>query len=282
MPSRSNMESLILRLEEAHSRDMQELRTEVQDLTAKVDSNDLTVSSLTQRVLALERSQETQTSRAVDLQLHLEDLEDHSRRNSLRLRGIPETTGSEDLSASVTAIFQKLLGTAPPLLELDRVHRTLGPKPSNPERPRDVLCRLHRYTQKELILRKAWDHGEVECEGAMIKILPDLSRATLQRRALLRPALELAKRQGCTYRWGYPLAVTFRRETTSFTLRTPELPAFFEFLAAEPISVPDWLAFVPSPRNRLGTDFRRNHQPSRQQRSRRRNRTPSTEGRREP
>lgn len=92
--------------------------------------------------------------------------------------------GTEDLAVSVTAIFQKILGTAP-TLELDRVHRTLGPKSSDPERPQDVLCRLHKYTQKELILRKAWEHGEMEFDGAAIKILPDLSRATLQRRALL-------------------------------------------------------------------------------------------------
>lgn len=99
-----------------------------------------------------------------------------------------------------------------------------------------MVCRLHRYVQKEDILRRAWELGEVD--------LLDLSRATLQCRALLRPVLELAKQRGFTYRWGYPLAVTFRKDATLFTLRaTAELPALFEYLETDPI--PDWLQILP-------------------------------------
>lgn len=276
LPSRADIESLILRVEEAHNREIQEIREEIHGLTEWVESSDTSILSLTQWVSALERSQASQTATAIDLQLHLEDLEDHSRRNNLRLRGITEATGAEDLAVTVTAIFQTILGNDPPQLELDRVHRTLGPKSADLDRPRDVLCRLHRYTQKELILRKAWDHGELEFDGATIKILPDLSRGTLQRRALLRPALELARRKGYTYRWGYPLAVTFRNGATSCTLHTPaELPDFFDFLEVELVAVSDWLAFVPRPAGRPGPTAQRNHQPPRQQRSRRRHRMPS-------
>lgn len=193
LPSKSDIETLILRVEEAHTCDIQEIRAEIQGISDRVDSGESSLTILTQRVSALERTQASQTATAVDLQLHMEDLEDRSRRKNLRLRGLPEATGSEDLEATVVAIFQKVLGTAPPKLELDQVHRTLGPKSPDPDRPRDELCRIHRYTQKDLILRKAWDYGEVEFDGAPIKILPDLSRATLQRRALLRPMLDLAR-----------------------------------------------------------------------------------------
>lgn len=53
---------------------------------------------------------------AVALQLYLEDLEDRSRRQNLRLRGLPESTGTEDLSATAVAIFHKVLGDSPPLI----------------------------------------------------------------------------------------------------------------------------------------------------------------------
>lgn len=106
---------------------------------------------------------------------------DRSRRNNLRLRGIPEATGPEDLVETVTAIFHKLLDSPPPSLEIDRVHRTLGPKSTDPSRPCDVLCRLHRYAKKEVILRRAWELGDLDFDGANIQILPDLSRATLLR-----------------------------------------------------------------------------------------------------
>lgn len=281
LPSKTDIETLIQRVEEAHARDIQEIRKEMQTISERVDAGESSISALTQRVKDLEQSRETQAATAVDLQLHLEDLEDRSRRNNLRLRGIPEATGAEDLEATVLAILQGVLDTPQTSTELDRVHRTLGPRPSDPDRPRDVLCRVHRYTQKDLVLRKAWERGEVMFDGAEIKILPDLSRATLQRRAMLKPILELARGLGCTYRWGYPLAVTFRNSTASFTLRTPsELSALFTFLGSEPIEAPNWLTLVPRFARRPGLSAQR-HPPPRQQRSRRRSRAPSNEGTRE-
>lgn len=151
LPTKADIEGLILRIEEAHSRDIQEVRADLHTLTDRVDSGEATISSLTHRIAALERSQEPQAATAIDLQLHLEDLEDRSRHNNLRLRGIPEATGSEDLAATVTAIFQEILGASPPSLELHRVHRALGPKSNDPDRQRDVLCRIHHYNQKEHI-----------------------------------------------------------------------------------------------------------------------------------
>lgn len=110
------------------------------------------------------------------MQLHLEELEDHSRRNNLGLQGLPKATGQEDLAETVTAIFHRILVTPPPTLEIDRVHCTLGPRSVDPLWPCDVLCRLHRYAQKETILCKAWEHGDIEFDSAHVQVLPDLSR----------------------------------------------------------------------------------------------------------
>lgn len=85
----------------------------------------------------------------------------------------------------------------PANVELDRVHRAQGPKPTDPNHPRDVICRLHYFSQKETILRKAWEAGITELDGAGVKILPDVSKATLQRRALLRPVLDQKRQAGC-------------------------------------------------------------------------------------
>lgn len=115
-------------------------------------------------------------------------------------------------------------------------------------RPRDVICRLHHYCHKESITRKAWEAGDFD--GVTVKILPDVSRATLQRRATLRQVLELAHRQDATYRWGYPLSVIFRRNQRSFTLRSPsDLPGLLTFLEADPIRIPNWLMFLPQTSN---------------------------------
>lgn len=90
------------------------MREEVQSLAIRVETGEASITSLESQMTALERTQATQTTTAVDLQLNLEDMEDHSRRNNLQLRGIPEATGAEDLAETVVAIFRDILGAESP------------------------------------------------------------------------------------------------------------------------------------------------------------------------
>lgn len=92
-------------------------------------------------------------------------------------------------------LFRAVLEDPGEEILLDRAHRALGTRSPDPTRPRDVVCRLHRFMQKETILHRAWDCGDIEAMGSQIKILPDLSGATLKRRALLRPLLDLASKK---------------------------------------------------------------------------------------
>lgn len=99
-----------MRLEETHRRDIQEVREEVSTLTDHVASREESVSSLAERVAALKQSQDQHREAAIALQLHLEDVEDRSRCNNLRLRGIPEPADAEDVGAKVIGIFCDVLG----------------------------------------------------------------------------------------------------------------------------------------------------------------------------
>lgn len=49
----------------------------------------------------LEQTEDQQAVQALALQLHLKQLEDRSRRNNLRLRGVLEDTGEETLQSIV-------------------------------------------------------------------------------------------------------------------------------------------------------------------------------------
>lgn len=154
--------------------------------------------------------------------------------------------GAEDLEGKLQELFREVLKEPLAAVEIDRAHRAMGPRAEDQDRPRDVICRLLRYAQKDRIVRGAWERGTVSVDGAPVTILPDLSRATLRRRAMLKPALELARQLGFTYRWGYPLAVTFRKDGSAYTLQSPaDLPGLFRFLGAEPIPIPDWLQILP-------------------------------------
>lgn len=84
-------------MEEKHCRDIQAVRAEVNTLAERVYTGEVFVSSLEHRVVALECTRVSHADMAVDLQLHLEDLEARSCQNNLRLQGLPEEGGTEDL-----------------------------------------------------------------------------------------------------------------------------------------------------------------------------------------
>lgn len=277
IPTRADFESLASRLEASHRRDVAAVRTDITALSERMGAGEATVTELTQRLKQVEDTQTNQTKVLLTEQLHLEEIEDRSRRNNLRIRGLPESTGTEDLTATAIAIFRDTArADFPATMSFDQIHRALGPKSTDPNRPRDVICRVHQYTHKEIILRKAWEIRDVEFDGASIQIMPDLSRATLQRRAMLKPVLELAQCAGVTYLWGYPISVTFKKRSQFFTLRShAELPALFDFLETDPVTVPDWLQLIPRFANRLGGPNLRRPGSPRPQRTQRRSRITS-------
>lgn len=204
------------RVEAAHKKEIRAVKQEVQLLNTRLMAGESSLSTLERRVTTLESQQKDHAELAVELQLRMEEFEDRSRRNNLRLRGLLEATGPTDLLATVRDIFKKVAGEHLPVqIEVDRVHRALGPRSFDPSRPRDVICRLHHYIHKEAITRRAWESGDLVFDGANVKILPDLSIAMLHRRALLKPLLDLDRRRNATYRWGFP---TFHRGQRSFQL----------------------------------------------------------------
>ena len=79
------------------------------------------------------------------------DLEDRSRRNSLRVDGILETPGEtwEDCEDKLQQVFQEILGLEFPN-EIERAHRTSSRQnnTNNSNNPRTRICNLLRYKDK--------------------------------------------------------------------------------------------------------------------------------------
>lgn len=122
---KANIEALIGRVEAAYRKEIWAVKIDVQVLSTRLTTEEATFSTLDCRVSALKTIQNTHTDTAVQLQFHLED---RSRRNNLRLRGLPETTGAADLADTAIAIFKSITDVnLPDRVELDRIHRVLGP-----------------------------------------------------------------------------------------------------------------------------------------------------------
>ena len=123
--------------------------------------------------------------------LSLEYLENQSRRNNIRVSGIPETFKEtwEDAEMKVKNAVQAKLGID---LDIERAHRVdrkprLG-KSLDTSKPRTIVCKLRDWKQKDLVVRKARKEKPTD-----LFISEDLSPVTLQKRQRKIPELKAVK-----------------------------------------------------------------------------------------
>lgn len=151
-------------------------------------------------------------------------------------RGLPEATRDNDLKPLIWGILNTILGnpvTDP--LKFDHVHC------DGTDQPRDVICHLHYFEDKNAIMVKLQSTPNIDFDGAVINISPDLSKETLDRRRALKPLLDQLKMDGVTYKWGFPSCLITTKNGRSFMLQFPEdLPTFLHDLNMPPLELLGW------------------------------------------
>ncbi|KAJ1084797.1 hypothetical protein NDU88_004943 [Pleurodeles waltl] len=177
--------------------------TSITSLTLETKSMRAEIAGFQSRVTGLEQRMglvEAQTTMSQDrdqdliyLRSKLTDMEDRSRRDNIRLHGIPENEEGGDVQTFLRSILPKLtsLDFDPPI-EFQRAHR-VGPKrPGNSSRPRPIIVCLLRHNQTRQILQVARKHGLFHLDQYDIRITADYSKETNDRRKAflaLRPRL---------------------------------------------------------------------------------------------
>ncbi|XP_044147117.1 uncharacterized protein LOC122935411 [Bufo gargarizans] len=103
--------------------DLSEIKTDLKHLNDRIDS--------------IEVAQQTEI---FNLQMHIDDLENRSRRNNLRIKGMPESVDDKDVPKALTSIFLELLGKEDDFdIGLERAHSVYRLKSVSADSPRDIL-----------------------------------------------------------------------------------------------------------------------------------------------
>lgn len=153
LPTKTDIEALIHKVEDAHHTEMHQVHTEIQVLTDRLTAGEATTNSLGEGVEAMERERGAYVETMADMQLRIEDLKGGSCLCNLRLRGISEALEQENFQEKLKGIFHKVLEGSVPA-DMDKVHRVLGSKIQT-QRPRDIICCLHHFAHRETLLRRA-------------------------------------------------------------------------------------------------------------------------------
>uniref|UniRef100_H3ATZ7 L1 transposable element RRM domain-containing protein n=1 Tax=Latimeria chalumnae TaxID=7897 RepID=H3ATZ7_LATCH len=159
------------------------------------------------RLIRVEGELAHQTHYAGELWDRVQDLENRSRWNNIRVIGVPESVEGNGVSGPTMLL--KILQDCLPLGELDhieveRAHRTLGPRPAPDQRPRPIIARLLRFQDWERILRLAREAGELYWRVGKIMIFPDMSHELAAQRKRFTPARRCCMELGLRYALQYP------------------------------------------------------------------------------
>ena len=181
--------------------EMTELRVDLNEkmaaLRTDVDAVGTRVIEAEDRIQGLQEDKEGLKRDMKDLQhlvqintMKLEDLENRSRRENIRVRGLREGEEGTDVKAAMKELFVSLLPKEYPEISLDRAHR-VGPMRDGDSRgPRDILVKLSNSMDKEKILSEARKLEVVKYKDYPCVLFQDLSPVTLARRNQFRPVTE--------------------------------------------------------------------------------------------
>ncbi|CAH2219770.1 Hypothetical predicted protein, partial [Pelobates cultripes] len=90
------------------------------------------------------------------LQLKLADLEDRSRRQNVRFRGIPDDISHDSLPAYILSICKILVPDLPDSAwTFDRMHRLPRPARMAQDVPKDTIVKFHYFAHKNTLLNAA-------------------------------------------------------------------------------------------------------------------------------
>lgn len=148
----------------------------------------------------------------IALKAKLADLEDRSRRNNIKLRGVPESVLPAELVPYIQRLIKAILpSTTTHDLVIDRAHRLPKPKGLSADTPRDVIARIHFFHIKEDLMITARKIQQLPDPFTQVKLFADLSQTTLRARKLLAPVTLALRNHGLMYRWGFPTKIIFNK-----------------------------------------------------------------------
>lgn len=186
--------------------------SKIKDIETSMNSVDERLDILERKYQSLERDNEKLKSKA-------DDLENRSRRNNLRILGIPENVETSKPSHFMASFFAELFGDKlPQTPEIERAHRSLAPKPRFGAPPRPMIVRFLRFQTREDILRLSREHGELRYKESKILIFPDFSVELKKRRDQFKSVKAELHGAGVKFRMLYPcrLLLYFNGESHSF------------------------------------------------------------------
>ncbi len=203
------------------SEDIQATNNSVKELREEFEAMAATAKQTRDRADSVQATTRADRSAVTDLRNQLErltekmtDMEDKSRRNNIRLVGLPEGMEGSDVAGFLRINLSKWIPSLKGRnIEIDRAHRVYDGR-KNSDRPRTLIFRVLRWHDRLEILKGARQAYPVKCTQDNVTLLffPDFSPVTAAKRKSLVPVLRSMTALGLQPFLAYPAVIKLRHE----------------------------------------------------------------------
>ncbi|XP_037403381.1 uncharacterized protein LOC119266020 [Pygocentrus nattereri] len=133
--------------------------------------------------------------------LNIVDLQERSRRNTLRFQGFPEHCEGRGPAKFLWDVIPEMLGLEfPSGLVVERCHRLAVARMGSNRPERIPITRFLNWEDKESVTNAAREKGEIRWNGNLIRIFQDYSKETVS----LRQSVENARGRRKAFKLKYP------------------------------------------------------------------------------
>ncbi|KAK7939311.1 hypothetical protein WMY93_002637 [Mugilogobius chulae] len=178
-----------------------ELKDSLETVQTRVGEAERRISDLEDDNEIAKTKMDTVEKKVEHLWSRVEDLENRSRRNNVRIVGLKE--GLEEpgkMSQYVEKILTGALGLTGGEFEIERAHRAPVPIPDPTKQPRAVLVRFLRSSAREHVLRIARVKRGFDWEGRRISIFEDVTKELAEKRKAFGPVKKRLRELQVKYR----------------------------------------------------------------------------------
>ena len=131
------------------------------------------------------------------------DLESRSRRNNMRIYGVPEGKEGKSVPEFVSELLETHIKLPEGLkLQIQRAHRALNPKPPPTAAPRSIVVAFLQFQVKECVLRQAWQK-KIEMDGKWLFFDNDYASEIMEKRKAYIPIKTALKAKGIRFQTPY-------------------------------------------------------------------------------
>ncbi len=213
---RAAVDSVLIPALRKLSEDIQATNNSVKELREEFEAMAAAAKQTRDRVDSVQATTREDRSAITDLRNQLErltekmtDMEDKSRRNNIRLVGLPEGMEGSDVAGFLRMNLSKWIPSLKGRnIEIDRAHRVYDGR-KNSDRPRTLIFRVLKWHDRLEILKGARQAYPVKCTQDNVTLLffPDFSPVTAAKRKSLVPVLRSMTALGLQPFLAYPAVI---------------------------------------------------------------------------